>query len=98
MKTDSALSDSSRGMLTTDRWKNHYLGTDEKFTFTPSDILNSRSLGDFWPEHAPLQSADIGVIVTYYPWFIPWQRSKAFRFEAHRQTNGKFYWYSLPLR
>jgi hypothetical protein len=28
----------------------------------------------------------------------PISQWKAFRFQAHRQTNGRYYWYPTPLR
>jgi hypothetical protein len=79
------------------RWQHHYLGVDDKFTITPSQIFSTQE-GFSGPNGVAFRSAVIAVIVKYYPWFIPLPRSRAFRYEAHRQTNGKFYWYSLPLR
>jgi hypothetical protein len=80
----------SSGFMAQSAWLHHDLGTDEKFTITLSDI--------FATSNSDLQRADIRIVVKYKPWLIPLQRSKVFRYEAHRQTNGKFYWYALPLR
>ena len=73
-----------------EKWQHHYLNMDEGFDVTPADI--------FGPGPSTLQKADIAIIVKYKPWFIPIRRSKAFRYEAHKQTNGNFYWYELPLQ
>jgi hypothetical protein len=69
-------------------WKGHDLDMDERFTMTPSDLfkLSPGALG----------GADIAIVVSYKPWILPWRREKVFRFIAKRQTNGQFYWYSLP--
>jgi hypothetical protein len=90
LEGDRPLSDDS-GFLFMPKWEHHYLRMDEQFTITPSDLLNIQP-------PTSLTRADLAIIVQYYPWFLPIQRSRAFRFEAHRQTNGHFYWYPTPLK
>ena len=88
-------------------WQHHELGIDEKFTISLSDIFRrgpatpyDRTYKLQLPEEGEFKNADIGIVVDYKPLLLEWlpPRSKEFRFEAHQQTNGKFYWYSLPLR
>jgi hypothetical protein len=83
--------------LTDTLWEHHDLGMDEKFTISPSQFFNTK---DGWsgPNGVAFESADIAIMVKYKPWFIPYRQSKVFRFQSHRQTNGKIYWYSIPLK
>jgi hypothetical protein len=85
--------------LTRPEWMNHYLGIDEKFTITLAECLGPtgylKSPPQYWRD---LREADIKLVVKYKPWFIPIERQKEFRFTAHKQSNGKIYWYSTPLK
>jgi len=36
-------------------------------------------------------NADIDIVVSYQPWFLPWTREKTYRFKTYKQTNGNFY-------
>ena len=72
-------------------WSNHELQMDERFTITPTDSVR---IGP----PARLSGADIAIVVSYKPWFLPLRREKIFRFIAKKQTNGQFYWYSLPMK
>jgi hypothetical protein len=92
------------GSWTREEWTQHRLGMDETFDITPGDVfsIGSDVSGNMpalrFPPDVSLQKAEISIIIEYYPWFIPLQRSKTFRYETHRQTNGKLYWYSVPLQ
>jgi hypothetical protein len=67
-------------------WRYHSLDMDERFTITPADLFGK----------ANYTGGDFIILVTYQPWFIPFDREKRFRFRTHRQTNGNLYWYSVP--
>jgi hypothetical protein len=95
LRTEGPLSDKSH-VLMSSNWQNHELRMDEPYTITPSDVFSPRGVQG--PDNRPIQSADIAIIVTYQPWFIPWSRSRAFRFQARRGAAGKFLWYSVPLK
>src|SRR5258708_1207593 len=71
-------------------WRGHYLAMDDRYTITPSDVFG---LG----QGARLGGATIAVNVDYRPMWLPWKREKVFRFNTRKQTNGQFYWYSVPL-
>jgi hypothetical protein len=76
-----------KNRLFLDRWQNHYLGVDEKFTITPNDIIHKDQASD----------ADIAIAVEYHVWILPWSNEKTFRFRTERQSDGKVYWYSAPM-
>jgi hypothetical protein len=73
-------------------WKDHTLGMDERFTITLTDAFLCCKPG------LPVQGAELGIIVEYNPWVLPWKREKTFAFVTHRQSNGELYWYSVPDR
>lgn len=83
------LQENRLGFLFNTKWEHHTLRMDEQYSVTPSDIFDLVG---------PFQGADLAIVVQYKPWFLPISRSKAFRFQAHRQTNGRYYWYPTPLR
>jgi hypothetical protein len=72
-------------------WKDHSPGMDERYTITPGDLVACCKPG--WP---PIIGAEVGIIVEYNTWILPWKRVKAFAFVTHKQTNGQLYWYSIP--
>jgi hypothetical protein len=59
---------------------------DDKFTFALNDVLDTHP--------GQLESAAIDVTVEYEIPIIHWKREKMFPMVAHRQTNGRFYWYA----
>jgi hypothetical protein len=77
------------GFFFNSKWEHHTLRMDEQFSVTPSDIFQLAG---------PFQGADLAIVVRYKFWIFPISQSKAFRFQAHRQTNGRYYWYPTPLR
>lgn len=77
------------GFFFNSKWEHHTLRMDEQYSVTPSDIFNLAG---------PFQGADLAIVVRYKLWFFPISQSKAFRFQAHRQTNGRYYWYPTPLK
>ena len=66
-------------------WQHHNLGMDERFTISPSDAIDGAN------------AADIAIIVSYRPWFLPFHLKKMFRFVTIKQRDGKLYWRSWPL-
>lgn len=66
-------------------WKNHDLGIDERFTIVLSDLMKN------------VDSADIAIIVSYNPWFLPIRREKIFRFITLNKGNDVCFWRSLPI-
>jgi hypothetical protein len=73
-------------------WANHTLTMDKRFTITldqlfhaPDEVLNS-------PKRPG--NADIDIVISYQPWFLPWTCEKVYRFKTYKQTNGDFYWIS----
>lgn len=72
-------------------WNHRRLSVDERYTVTIGDIFQ---LG----AGVNLSGADIAIVVTYNPWFIPINRDKVVRFVTKMQTDGRLYWYSRPLQ
>jgi hypothetical protein len=66
--------------------QHHYLGLDGKFTINPENQLSGA-----------IESADIAIVVSYEPWFIPIKREKMFRFVAKKDARGRIYWRSWPI-
>lgn len=67
-------------------WQNHRLNMDDRITLTPADIFK----GD-------VKYADIAIIVSYKPWFLPFRREKMFRFVTLKQADNLTYWRSWPV-
>jgi hypothetical protein len=44
-----------------------------------------------------LEGADVVLIVTYRPWFLPWKFERPFRFTAEMQPNDKIMWRQRPM-
>jgi len=78
--------------ITVPDWKDHSLHMDERFTISPEDLLGQLTSVKGWYD------AEIAVDVEYQPWFLPIKREKLFGLRTHRQTDGKLYWYSFPVR
>jgi hypothetical protein len=43
-----------------------------------------------------LSGAEIGIIVSYHPWIIPWEQEKPFLFYTLRRNDGSLYWVQVP--
>ena len=67
------------------QWQPHDLGLDDKFTFALNDIFDMKTR-DFGYAH-------IAIWVDYRIPILYWKSTKKFPYEAHKQTNGHFYWY-----
>lgn len=65
--------------------KHHYLGIDDKLTINPESQIGGQ-----------VEGADIAVIVSYKPWFLPIRRQKLFRFLTTKDRMGNTYWRSWP--
>jgi hypothetical protein len=85
---DADIAYRDQGALAPAAWSNHSLDMDDHFTVSPYDVVHA--YGD--------REAAIQIIVSYKPWILPLDRQKRFRFQTHRQTNGKLYWYALPTK
>jgi hypothetical protein len=72
-------------------WRGQDLGLDDKFTIALNDLYRN-------VPPAELQAADIMIWVEYEIPVVHWKRDKGFPLVAHRQTNGKFYWYSKTVK
>ena len=68
------------------QWPIQNLGLDDKFTFAINDVFDTAS--------GRISYADIAVVIDYEIPVIHLKREKVFPMEAHKQRNGKFYWYS----
>jgi hypothetical protein len=44
-----------------------------------------------------LEGADVVLIVSYRPWFLPWRFEEPFRFTAETQPNDKIMWRQRPM-
>ena len=67
-------------------WQHHRLGMDDKFTIVLTDAIKGQ-----------IDFADIAIIVSYKPWFLPIRREKTYRFVSIRQADGRSYWRSWPI-
>ena len=66
-------------------WQHHRLAMDERFTVALTDFFDKAI------------AADIALIVSYKPWFVPIHREKIFRFVTFKQADGHSYWRSWPI-
>ena len=81
--------------LTRPEWNKHKLLADETYTVT---LDKSFALGGVPPyKPARLSGADIGIVVKYKPWILPWYRRKIQRFITEKHSDGKLYWTPIPL-
>jgi hypothetical protein len=71
--------------LTNPEWQHHNLGMDDSFTVSPESMF--RNAGP----------ADIAIVISYKPWFLPWRREKVFRFVTARRSDGSTYWRAWAL-
>ena len=44
-----------------------------------------------------MKDADITIITSFNPWFIPYNRGAEFRFTAKEQTDGTLRWFARTL-
>jgi hypothetical protein len=68
------------------QWRPHDMGLDDKFTFALNEVMGTNP--------GQLRSANIAIRVEYEVPLIHWKREKVFPMFAHRQANGRFYWYA----
>jgi len=61
------------------------MGLDDTFTIALNEVTQVR--------REDLEYADIAIVVDYEVPVIHLKREKVFPLIAHRQTDGKFYWY-----
>jgi hypothetical protein len=81
--------------LTRPEWNRHKLLVDETYTVT---LDNMFALGKV-PPYKPirLSGTDIGIVVKYKPWILPWHHRKIQRFITEKHSDGKLYWTPIPL-
>lgn len=82
---DPSLIPSFQSRFIMPKYQHHRLGMDERFTFVASDIIGNAG------------AADIAIIVTYKPWFLPLRREKIFRFVTLKQSDKQLFWRSWPV-
>ena len=82
---DPSFIPSFKSRLVMPAWQHHRLGMDDRFTVVLSDLLQ---MG--------VQSADIAIVVSYKPWFLPIRREKIYRFVTISQTGARQTWRSWP--
>src|ERR1039458_1485171 len=75
--------------FTTDKWQHHRLLMDERYTIGLGEIIQVKP-------PARLAGGDIGIIISYKPWFMPCTREKRYRFISHKENDGQIRWYSHP--
>jgi hypothetical protein len=80
-----------------DRWNDHFLAMDDRFTVSTAETFLDRAPPDGLGR---LEDATIAIIVAYQAWPLPhWlRREKEFRFRTFRQTNGQIYWFADVAR
>jgi hypothetical protein len=86
-RLDPSFLPTFKSRLVMPAWQHHTLRMDEKFTVVLSDLIRGN-----------VESADIALIVSYKPWFLPIYREKAFRFVTFKQPDGQSYWRSWPIQ
>jgi hypothetical protein len=87
-------------------WGGHRLTHEETFTVSLADEMSIRT-HKYTVENprviaglktlSDLVSANVVVVVTYDPWFIPYTQQKPFRFVVQTQPNDKVMWKSVPF-
>ena len=88
------LSDKSPALYR-DFSEHHELHMDDQLSFTLKKMFEGAVV--FRPG-AKLQRADIGIMVKYKPWFLPFNKSKAFRFVTQRRADGNLYWRTAEIQ
>lgn len=79
-------------------WQNHRLTIDEPFSAELSDVLPA--LLGAPPQKGwvyRMKDADITIITSFDPWFIPYNRRAEFRFTAKEQMDGTLRWFPRTL-
>jgi hypothetical protein len=83
---------SGAGGITTPEWQKHRLTTDEKWVVP---------MGANVPFYADPVTADISIIVKYWPWLLPrlWfdLMEKEVRLVIHKQPDGRLIWNPRPI-
>ena len=78
----------ARGTIT--EWNHHRLGADEKYTISIGDWFNVT-------KGNRIISADISIVVSFYPWIAPFQRERHFRFITKAEADGLLHWSARPV-
>jgi hypothetical protein len=93
-KPRKSLPDRSYNMTSVD-WEGHKLRVDETYTITLDHLF---ALGkEPLSKPTTLTGADIGIVVEYRPWILPWHFRKIQRFVTDRHSDGKLYWNPISL-
>lgn len=71
-------------------WSEHTLSPNERYAITPADLWSPAP-------GSHLEYADIAFVVFYRSWFDPRSHKALFRFQTKRQSNGRIYWYPVPV-
>jgi hypothetical protein len=70
-------------------WKKHRLEADESYGISLEEL--------YWVTPGALRYAEVSVVVSYRPWFVPAHREKEIRFAVRQKDNGDMYWVPKPL-
>jgi hypothetical protein len=71
-------------------WSEHTLSPNERYSITPADLWSLAPGSN-------VEYADIAFVVFYHSWFDPRVHKALFRFQTKRQSNGRIYWYPVPI-
>jgi hypothetical protein len=66
-----------------------WLGMDDNYTLRLEDM--------FRIEQLPIARANVIVMVSYYPFYLPLRRQKLFGFRTAQGSDGQLYWRSYPV-
>ena len=74
-----------------------FLGGETSFGKPPIPFIDTGESSKsfcFFPVNftSPITSADINILVSFRPSFIPWRQKKRFRFTTEKDINGKLVW------
>jgi hypothetical protein len=70
-------------------WRRSFLLRDERFTINLADAIHTSP--------SSVKYADIGILVEYKPWFMPFRMSRIYRFQTRYGSDDILRWYSMPL-
>lgn len=84
-KLNQSFNPSFKSRLTRPDWLHHNINMDERFSIVLSDLATG------------VEVADIAVVVSYNPWFLPIRMEKLFRFVTFKQSDSQIYWRSWPV-
>jgi len=73
------------------KWRGHTLLADEGETIFMADLFDSTGI-------KRITNADIAILISYNPWFLPISRTKIYHLFTRKLENGGYFWASAPNR